>query len=59
MIKLTIRPSHDCIIHSVLHLQHDRRYVMKLFHGSSEESVGKEGMIVALDGRRKLLVVTC
>jgi hypothetical protein len=40
MVELLVRPAHDGVIHPVLDLEHDGRYVVELLHGAGEESMG-------------------
>ena len=57
MVELLVRPAHDGVIHPVLDLEHDGRYVVELLHGTGEESMGEEGVVIALDCWGELFVV--
>lgn len=58
LIEAFIWPAHNSLIHTVLHLQHSWRYICQLFHSSTEKSISQKRILVALNSRRQLFVVS-
>jgi hypothetical protein len=48
VIKLFVGPPHDLFVHAVLYLEHGGGDVLQLLHCTRKESVGEEGVDVAL-----------
>ena len=59
IIKHLIGPTHNKLIHSILHQQHSWSHIRKLVHWSWKQSIRQQRVSHAFNRGRQLLMITC